>query len=79
MKKIYPSSARKRGQEGIVRVSLTLDGNGVLLDTQILEESKFSLLNDATLRAVKKASPFPPLPQGMDHLEISFTMAYELE
>lgn len=57
--KVYPPMAIKRGVEGDVTVSVTLDGNGQLLDASIVASSGNSLLEKAALQAVRRATPFP--------------------
>ena len=47
-------------------VSLKIARSGKLLDTWIEEGSPDSLFNDSLIKAVKKAAPFPPLPETME-------------
>ncbi|MDC7239646.1 MAG: energy transducer TonB [Spirochaetales bacterium] len=77
--KIYPASARKREQEDQVEVKVIIGSNGRILSLSIINPSEYTLLNDATLRAVRKASPFPSLPENIDEFEMTFVMNYELQ
>jgi len=61
-KKTYPLLARKNGWEGSVLVEIELGGAGELEGVRLLHESGFPILDHATLAAVRKAVPFPPLP-----------------
>lgn len=78
-KKIYPSAARRRTQEGEVEVHIKIGRNGVLVLSKIIESSGYKLLDLASLRAVKSASPFPFPPEEQVEIEFSFIMDYRLE
>jgi len=70
----YPSRSVQRGQEGSVRVSVTIDRSGKIKSQQTIEESKYNLLNREATKAVKKAGPFPAIPSGVSGEEFSFTL-----
>jgi TonB family protein len=65
-KKRYPRISQENGEEGIVPVKLIVGSSGEVLDFQVLKNSEFSRLNEATRQTIKEASPFPPLPSGYD-------------
>ncbi|MDD4872010.1 MAG: TonB family protein [Kiritimatiellae bacterium] len=56
----YPLSARNRGLEGVVKLKLTINAQGKLVnvssDTSLADDS----LRDAAVRAVYQTAPFPP-------------------
>ncbi len=60
--KLYPDSARERQIEGRVRVQFILKADGSLSDVSIVKSSRHRNLDNAALKAVKKASPFPRPP-----------------
>jgi protein TonB len=66
----YPAAARRQGMSGrlIMTVSVRRDGSveGVLVN----ESSGFKLLDEAALRIVHLAEPFPPVPKGKDDIDI---------
>jgi protein TonB len=66
----YPADARRQGMGGrlIMTVSVRRDGSveGVLVN----ESSGFKLLDEAAIRIVHLAEPFPPLPKGKDDIDI---------
>jgi len=70
----YPTRSVQRGQEGSVRVSVTIDRTGKIKSQQTIEESKYGLLNREATKAVKKAGPFPAIPTGISGDEFSFTL-----
>ena len=55
----YPSRAVSKNQQGTVRVAIQIGRSGELKSTQTTQESKYSSLNRAALKAVEKAAPFP--------------------
>lgn len=70
----YPSRALEREQAGNVRVSVVIDREGNILDSSILESSKFDLLNKEALDAVKRSVPFPALPAEIVGARFEFTV-----
>ena len=59
--KVYPQIAVRNGWEGRVLVEMRLEGDGSLTTVRLLEGSGFAVLDDATIVAVRRASPFPPV------------------
>ncbi|MEC8426856.1 MAG: TonB family protein, partial [Pseudomonadota bacterium] len=70
----YPSRAVERGQEGSIRVEITVTRDGQLAAMQELENSKFSLLNKAAKRSIERSSPYPPVPEDLEGEEFTFTL-----
>lgn len=73
-RKSYPRLARRNGWEGIVLVELNLEGDGALRAVRVIEPSAHSLLDQATLAAVRRAGPFPPLP-GRVRVPVSYSLS----
>ena len=61
----YPVMAQKRGQQGNVRLSVTVDDDGKVLSTEILEAARHAVLTEAAVTAVESASPFPRIPPSL--------------
>ena len=57
----YPKRAVQNNQQGTVRIGLVVDRSGELLSVTATQESDYRLLNQAALKAVRKAAPFPRL------------------
>lgn len=78
--KFYPSWARKRGYEGVVRVGFTIKKNGGLEDLKVLQPCHCDTLNSAATEAVKKASPFGPVPETFpdEGVRLEIDVAYRL-
>jgi TonB family protein len=78
--KVYPPSARDKGQEGKIGLSFKLGKHGELLKLLIENSSGNNVLDDAARNAVKSAGPFPPIPEKLNQqyvlleLPISFVL-----
>jgi protein TonB len=62
--KHYPRLARERGIEGETLLEFTLFRDGKLGDIRVLRSSGFAILDEEALRTVRRATPFPGLPEG---------------
>ena len=51
---IYPSAAKRMGQQGKVKLKITTDNHGKILNINIEESSGFHLLDGAAVDAIKK-------------------------
>ena len=60
-RKVYPQIAVRNGWEGRVLVEMHLEGDGSLAAVRLLAGSGYPVLDDATIVAVRRASPFPPI------------------
>lgn len=69
----YPQRAWDRGREGNIRLRVTIDRKGKVQKTELLEEARFKSLNKAARVAVKKASPYPSMPEEIRGEDYSFT------
>lgn len=68
----YPRAARQRGQEGIVRIALTIDRAGQLTALRLYESSAAATLDDAALAMARRAAPFPPPPLEPQQMQAVF-------
>ena len=59
----YPDDARRQRISGSLRVNVSLNADGTVLDVVITKPSGHKILDDAALRIVKLAAPFAPFPQ----------------
>ncbi|MEM8499453.1 MAG: TonB family protein [Pseudomonadota bacterium] len=67
---VYPGRAIDRNQEGVVQIVVRLKKDGELIEASFAEESEYSLLNRAALKAVKDAAPFPAAPEKLAEEEL---------
>lgn len=70
----YPQRAQERGQEGSVRLNVTIDRQGKVRDIQTVQDSRYATLNRAAREAVEDASPFPSAPRQLIKEDFQFTV-----
>jgi TonB family protein len=58
----YPKKSVSKGQEGIVRVSVTINREGELLGVELKQVSEYKRLDLAAIKAVERSAPFPGIP-----------------
>ena len=71
-RKSYPADAR--GASGAVTVRLTVSGGGALVGVALAASSGNAALDQAALRAVQAAAPFPAAPAELPQGNQSFTL-----
>ena len=62
----YPDEARRRQLHGQLVLTVGLASNGQIESIDIIQSSGHKVLDDAAIRIVHLAAPFPPVPQGKD-------------
>jgi len=74
----YPEVALRYGLQGRLSLEFAIASNGQLERLRILRSSGSQVLDDEALRAIKAASPFPPIPPWIksNPLSISASMEY---
>ncbi|WP_188151911.1 TonB family protein [Teredinibacter waterburyi] len=70
----YPPRALSKLWQGNVRMSVTIDRSGNVIESIVAEEAKFETLTRAARRAVKKASPFPAMPDDIAGKSFTFSL-----
>ncbi|MGG7516865.1 energy transducer TonB [Allorhizobium undicola] len=63
-RKRYPKESRENKEEGTVTVRMQIDDSGNVLSVSVSRSSGFPALDQATLEAIRKASPVPAPPPG---------------
>lgn len=66
----YPDEARRRRLGGQVVITVGVRRDGSVESSRILRSSGTPLLDEAALRVVQLAQPFPPLPETDDAIDI---------
>ena len=74
----YPRRALATRQQGLVMLDITLESDGRLKRVTVVQASAHSLLNKAAVRAVKKASPFPPPPASQELFSLTVPVSFKL-
>lgn len=77
----YPEEARRQKLYGNLRLLVTLLPNGNVAKIELLKSSGHVVLDQAAMRIVRMAAPYPPFPDAMkkevDRLEIIRTWRFE--
>ncbi len=73
----YPYQARRIGLQGRLLIRFVINRDGSLADVRILRSSGSGLLDGEAVRAIRSASPFPPLPQRMNTKTLIVTATFE--
>ncbi len=69
---VYPSRALNLNQEGTVILKVTVNRKGKVLDIEHDKRSQYVSLNKAASKAVKKANPFPKIPDELEGKKFEF-------
>jgi len=72
--KRYPAEARARGQRGEAQVAFTIDREGRVRESRIVESSGSPELDRETLAMLNRAQPLPKPPSGVRLGELSFVV-----
>jgi protein TonB len=72
--KRYPQAARARGEGGTATVAFTIDHEGHLLRSSIVQSSGSAAIDQATLAMLVRAQPMPRPPDLLTDGELTFVM-----
>ena len=73
---VYPARARRAGMYGIVEIIFAINTDGTVSDAAVQTSSGYEILDNAAIRAVQTASPFPKPPERM---KIAVPINFELK
>jgi protein TonB len=76
----YPEYARQRGIGGQLKINFSIGKDGKIEKVMLIDSSGLKVLDDAALKALRDASPFPPFPETWDisRLNIEGTFIYHI-
>jgi len=76
----YPRSAAMRGWEGKLFIDFTIKRDGSITDIRLSRSSRYPILDDAAITALKLSSPFTTFPENfdIDELKIHGQFVYNL-
>ncbi|KZN63240.1 hypothetical protein N473_17585 [Pseudoalteromonas luteoviolacea CPMOR-1] len=77
-KKRYPTMARKRRQEATVMVSFVIDDKGQAQNIEVVQASRYPLLNKEAKSVVKRAQPLPLPPENMLNSKVMVPVRFYL-
>lgn len=69
----YPPLARRRRLEGTVLAGFAIDERGAPHDIEIVRSSGFSILDEEVVEIIKRAAPFPYIPERVE-VPVSFRL-----
>jgi periplasmic protein TonB len=72
--KHYPDKARARGDQGTTTVAFTIDHDGRLVTSRIVQSSGSETLDEETLAMLVRAQPLPKPPDNVLDSELSFVV-----
>lgn len=75
--KRYPKAAKRQNQQGRVEVRVVIQKSGKVSHLSISKSSGHKLLDQAALKAVKKAEPFGALPASMQKSQLAIIVPFE--
>lgn len=74
----YPEQARQRQLYGNLILTVVLNPDGSVAKAEIIQSSGYPLLDDAALRIVRLAAPFPPVPdKAGDYDQFNITRTWQ--
>lgn len=75
IKPVYPASSRRRNEQGLVKLNLTIDAFGAVSEVSIAVSSGFADLDAAAVKAVRSAL-FLPARRGEEQVESTIGMTF---
>ncbi len=74
----YPDEARRDQLHGELVLTVALRKDGTIKSVDVIEPSGHKILDDAAIRIVNQAAPFPPIPteDGVDELYVTRTWQF---
>lgn len=72
--KSYPEKARAAGQQGVVIVRFTIARSGAVGQVNVVRSSGSEALDEAGLALVRRAAPYPPLPEDFSGNVMTLTL-----
>jgi protein TonB len=80
--KRYPAAALSRREQGTPQVSFTLDRQGHVIESRIVQSSGVATLDEEALALLRRAQPFPVWPReefAGDHLDLNLPIIFSLK
>jgi len=76
----YPEAAKVAGLQGSLVLKFVLNKDGSLRELKVVKSSGVGILDDAAIKAIRRAAPFYAIPQNLgDVLTVVANFEYELD
>lgn len=77
----YPVQSRLMGEKGNLKLLISLNKRGKVVDVELKKSTKYEMLNAEVLRAVEEAGPYPSIPVewGASGVKIEAEFNYVLD
>jgi periplasmic protein TonB len=72
--KRYPPEAQSRGEHGVAQIFFTLDRNGRVLNSRVVQSSGAAALDAEALALLQRAQPFPAPPVELPGAQVNLTV-----
>jgi periplasmic protein TonB len=72
--KRYPAEAQSRGEHGVAQIFFTLDRQGRVLESRVLQSSGAAALDAEALALLQRAQPFPVPPAELPGPQVNLTV-----
>ena len=74
---VYPSEAKERNLEGVVKVGMLILNDGTLAYALVKESSGYEAFDEDALRVAKESAPFNKFPSGVNSPELNIVVPIE--
>lgn len=72
----YPMGARRARIEGVVKLKITVNAQGQIVDVQVMTSSGHGMLDDAAVASVRSLRQMPPLPPELGWQSKSYVVPF---
>lgn len=75
----YPEIAGRNGWQGTLKLNFTIKKDGTVDDIKLIESSKYPVLDEAAITAIRLAAPFAPFPANFDIEELNIRGLFQYD
>ncbi len=77
----YPCRAERRGVKGSVYLEFVILSDGIVSKVRLLRSSGFKILDNEAISIIKRAEPFPPIPEKMNitQVQMEITIVFDIK
>ena len=75
----YPKRAQQLSQEGVIKVLVNVDRSGLIQSMQLMEPSRYKLLNKAALKAIEASGKLAAMPPALDDKSMDIVIPFSFK